>query len=387
MTRALIIGGGMGGLTAALSLLQQGVEVEVHEQASVLREVGAGLTLSGSSMRGFHSLGLFDAIREASQVSGGIPFLHYQTGKVLWGAAAAPDAGDNPFVSRHVYRADLQQILAKTLEQRAPGALHLGRSLVGWDQEGDGVVARFADGSRTTGDFLIGADGLRSAVRANHWSAAPPSFTGQVAWRFLVDGADAASVLGTGPAAVFFGPDRIVNRYLLRHGTLLNCVAIVRTPGWQEEGWSIPGDPAELAALFDGWHPDVTKLLALARPDRLIKWAIGVHPPLPTWVAGSVALLGDAAHPMLPFLGMGAAMAIEDGIVLGRVMGRHADPQAALLSYEKTRKARTTAMGEASARQGALLQAQDPDHFSGISAPVGDRALFDYDPSTVALEA
>ena len=378
----------MGGLTAALALLQQGLVVEVHEQASALREVGAGLTVSRSAMRGFHSLGLFDAIRAASQASIGIPFLHYRTGKLLWGAPAAqPAATDDPFVSRHIFRADLQRILADAIEARSPGALRLGRALTGWEQDGDRVVARFADGSHATGDVLIGADGLRSAVRATHWSAKPPSYTGQVAWRFLVDGADADRVLGSGPAAVFFGPDCSINRYLLRHGTLLNCVAIVRTPGWHEEGWSIPGDPQELAALFRDWHPDVRGLVALARPDRLVKWALGAHPPLSTWVTGPVALLGDAAHPMLPFLGMGAAMAIEDAVVLGRALGRHALPSKGLVAYEAARMRRTTAVAVASARQGELLQAQDPDHFDAIATPLADRTLFDYDPSTVELDA
>ena len=386
MRRALVIGGGMGGLTAALALLREGVDVEVHEQASVLREVGAGLTLSRSAMKGLASLGLLDAIVSASQVSAGIPFLHYRTGELLWGAAA-PSAVDDPHVSRHIFRADLQELLARELATRAPDALQLGHALVGVSNDDDGVVAAFADGSTARGDVLIGADGLHSAVRGTRWSTAAPTFTGQVAWRFLVDADDAKPFMGTGPAAVFLGPDRTVNRYLIRQGRILNCVAIVRTPGWTDEGWSTRGDPAELAAAFADWHPDVRGLMTLARPERLFKWALGVHPPLPTWIDGSMALLGDAAHPMLPFLGMGAAMAIEDGIVLGRAFGLHADSASALRAYEAARRPRTIALADASERQGQLLQSKNPDRFDGFDAPVANRALFDYDPSTAPIGA
>ena len=390
MTKVVVIGAGMGGLTTALALLQQGIEVEVHEQASALREVGAGLTLSRSSMRGLHSLGLFDAVRRVSQISAAMPFVHYRTGRLLWGSFAsdepAVEPADDPFISRHIFRADLQQVLSRALMQRSPASLRLGHALVSWSQDGDGVDARFADGSLTKADVLIGADGLHSRVRSTHWSASPPAYTGQVAWRFLLDGERARSHMSTGPATVFFGPDRILNRYLLRGGALLNCVAIVRTPGWHEEGWSTRGDPAELATLFEDWHPDVRALIELARGSELFKWALGVHAPLPTWLAGRVALLGDAAHPMLPFLGMGAAMAIEDAIVLGRAMGAHADPLAALAAYESTRKARATSIADASRRQGEALQAEDPDRFEGLETPLADRALFDYDPSTTPIE-
>ena len=388
MTRAIIVGGGMGGLTAALALLQQGIDVEVCEQAPVLREVGAGLTLSSGALRGLHSLGLLDAVRAVSQPSRSMPFVHYRTGGLLWGAFT-PDrpapSDENPFLARHVFRADLQAVLAAHLVERSRDALRLGRALVGVEQDGHGVTARFADGSSTTGNVLIGADGIHSVVRTVGWGAVQPAFTGQVAWRFLVDGDLAAPHLGAGQAAVFFGPDQVFNRYLLRKGTLLNCVAIVRTPGWHGEGWSTPGDPAELARLFQGWHPDVQALIALARPERLAKWALGARPPLATWRDGRVALLGDAAHPMLPFLGLGAAMAIEDAIVLGRAFGVATNPLAALAIYEGTRLARTTEVGVASKAQGEALQAKDPEHYRGDDAPVANRALFDHDPSTVPL--
>ena len=390
MTKAIIVGAGMGGLAAAVALHQQGVEVDVHEQARALREVGAGLTLSSGALKSLYSLGLLDAARSVSQVSARVPFVHYQTARLLSGefendATDQAVATDNPFVSRHIFRADLQDVLAREWQARRPGALHLGHALVAFAQDDSGVTATFANGHSARADFLIGADGLHSAVRAALWGAARPSFTGQVAWRFLVDGVLARPHMSSGRAAVFLGPDRVFNRYLLRSGALLNCVAIVRTPGWQGEGWSTPGDPQELAALFEGWHADVRALIALAQPGHLVKWALGVRPALPTWQDRRVAVLGDAAHPMLPFLGLGAAMALEDAVILGRAFAVEGAPQAALARYEAARRPRATAVAEASASQGLALQAQDPDHFSSHPSPPANRAWFDYEPAAVPL--
>ncbi len=377
----------MGGLAAALALDRQGIAVRVFEQASELRELGAGLTLSGGALRALDALGVLDAVKRVSQVSARMPFVHYQTARLLGGEFETPptDAPEPPFVSRHIFRADLQSVLAEALHARCPGALQLGHSVTALTQDAGSVAATFANGQAAEGDFLIGADGLNSAVRAILWGAAKPTFTGQVAWRFLIDGALAKPFLSTGPGTVFFGPDRVFNRYLLRGGRLLNCVAIVRTPGWEGEGWSTPGDPDELVAMFTDWHPDVRGVMALAGTGRLAKWALGVRPPLPTWHAGRVALLGDAAHPMLPFLGLGAAMAIEDAVVLGRAFAAAPAPLAAFERYEAARLPRTREVALASQRQGEALQSRDPDDYRGAEAPVAQRSLFDHDPTTVPV--
>ena len=390
MTKAIIVGAGMGGLAAALALHQQGAEVEVYEQAQALREVGAGLTLSSGALKCLHGLGVLDDVRRVSSVSARMPFLHYRTAQLLWGEfdtaqAQAAQPLDDPFVSRHIFRADLQNLLAAQLQARHPGAVHLAHALTAVDQDGAGVTATFANGQSARGDMLIGADGLHSVVRAAICGASPPSFTGQVAWRFLADGQRAQPFMSSGRASVFFGPDRVFNRYPLRGGDLLNCVAIVRTPGWRGEGWSTPGDPLELADLFKGWHADVRALMSLAEPGRLVKWALAARPALPTWQDRRVALLGDAAHPMLPFLGLGAAMAIEDAAILGRAVALEAAPQAALARYEAARRPRATAVAQASVQQGLALQARDPDRFIVAQAPVATRELFDYEPATVPM--
>jgi salicylate hydroxylase len=384
---AIIIGAGIGGLSAALALAAHGAQVEVYEQATQVREVGAGLTLSLGSLRALELLEVLAEVEAVSCPCPRMPFLHYRSGMLLWGSQDQFETADPPvrYTPRHIYRADLQRLLAETLERRCPGALRLGRRLISMEQDHSGVVARFADGSLARGSLLIGADGLKSQARGTLWGAQQAIYTNQVAWRFIVEGALARPYLGAGRAALFLGPGQVFNRYTLRNGQLLNCVAIVRTPDWREEGWSIPGDRDELCALFADWHPDVSALMHLADPRRLIRWAIFERGALARWRQGRVTLLGDAAHPMQPFLGLGAAMAIEDACILGRAMTVASDPLEALDRYEKARLARTTEVAEASRLQGRLLQGTDPDQFSGDLAPVGNGALFEYDPMEVAV--
>jgi salicylate hydroxylase len=386
--RAIVIGGGIGGLAAALALQGRGLDVEIYEQAPELREVGAGLTLSRGSLRALDALGVIDDVRANSLSSTRMPFLHFRSGALLWGTHDYDDgrAPSPPYSARQIYRADLQELLARAVRTRAPGALRLGRKLVGVDQDGSRVVATFHDGTSATADLLIGADGLRSNVRPALWGEDAARFTGQVAWRFLTDGAQARPFLGAGRAALFIGPGKVFNRYTLRDGSVLNCVAIVESDSWREEGWSTPGDPRELVDLFADWHSDVSALTKLARPGHLIKWALYDREPLKEWTRGRVTLLGDAAHPMTPFLGLGAAMAIEDAAVLGRAFEQEPDDvESALRRYSAARLPRTLDVAETSRRQGVLLQSQDPDRFDDSLLRIANTAFFEYDPLAVAV--
>ena len=235
------------------------------------------------------------------------------------------------------------------------------------------------------GDLLIGADGVRSAVRALLWEATAPRFTGQVAYRFMMPGDVAAPFLQeAGRAAVFQGPGRVFNRYTLREGAIVNCVGITRSDAWAGEGWSTPATVAEMLALYEGWHPDVTALIARAPAEHLIKWALFDRPPLAEWRRGRVALLGDAAHPMLPFLGLGAAMAIEDAMVLARALDR-APGIAGLDLYAAARRPRAGRIADLSRVQGEYSQARDPDAYDASRAPAQDPAIQDYDPVHVPL--
>ena len=384
--RILVVGAGLGGLTAALALLREGFTVEVHEQARALGEVGAGLTLSRGSQHVFRALGLQDQVAAFATPSTGFPFLHYRTGRVLAGALdhreGLPDDGSAD-ISRQCHRADLHTVLAGALVERAPGALHLDHHIVAIDETSHGLRAIFANGEVAEGDALVAADGVRSAVRPLLWGDEPPRFTGQVAYRFLVDRATAAPYLGLGRGAVFLGPGKTFNRYTLRAGAILNCVGIAATDAWVDDGWANPATRDELLAEFAGWHPDVTKLMTHA--DRLIKWGIFDRAPLPAWSSGRVTLLGDAAHAMLPFLGMGAAMAIEDAAILARAFAANGSIDTAYACYEAARIPRTRLIHAKSVEQGRLTQASDPDTYDPAAAPVSDPAILAYDPVTIPI--
>jgi len=382
----LIVGAGLGGLTAAIALRQRGFAVTVHEQAPQLGEVGAGLTLSRGAQRVYADLGLTEAILPHASITRNMAFLHYRTGALLFGSADHSDGamtGDAPG-GIHIHRADLHAVLAAAFSKLAPGRIFLNHRLIGINEIGDAVRATFADGSEAQATMVIGADGLRSAVRTLLWGEAVPRFTGQVAYRCLVPRDQAAPFMGAGRAAVYFGPGRVFNRYTLRRGEAVNCAAIGRTTRWEGEGWSTRAAPEEVAALYDDWHPDVLGLMHAAPRDTLIKWGLFDQAPLPQWRQGRVTLLGDAAHPMLPFLGLGAAMAIEDAMLLARAL--EADPTAAGLDrYEASRRPRTSQVAELSRLQGELVQARDPDAYDPATAPAHDPSFYDFDPLSAPI--
>jgi salicylate hydroxylase len=384
--RILIAGAGLGGLVAALALHQAGYTVDVFEKAAALGEVGAGLTLSRGAQNVFRALGVMDTIAPFACPSARFPFLHYRTARVLSGELdygdGAPDDGQAD-ITRQMHRADLHHVLATDFIRRAPGRLHLGHALVDAVETAGGVRVRCANGVTAEGDGLVGADGVRSAVRRLLWGADKPRYTGQLAYRFLVARAKAAPFMALGRGAVFLGPGRTFNRYTLRGGDIVNGVGIVAHPGWSEEGWSIPATQGELLSAFDGWHKDVTGIMGQA--GALIKWGLFDRAPLPVWRRGRVTLLGDAAHAMLPFLGMGAAMAIEDGMILARAMAGADSVQAGFDRYEVARRPRTALVHAKSAEQGTLTQAIDPDRYDGDNAPASDPGILAYDPVTAEL--
>jgi salicylate hydroxylase len=381
----LIIGAGLGGLTAALALARFGISVRVFEQARQLGEVGAGITISSGAMRCFELLGIEAQVIDVSAESVNLPFLHYQTGAVLrrgLGNAARPATARS---ARQLHRADLHALLVTALCARAPYALSLGQKLVAIEQDHTGVTAQFESGQRARGDVLIGCDGVRSVVRRIVIGDGAPRFAGQVAYRCLVPRELAAPHLDSSTGAVYIGPGATFNRYPLRRGELINCVGIARTDAWREEGWNTPATPAEVLAQFADWHPPLRRLIAAAPAQGIIKWGLFEREPLPRWTLGGAALLGDAAHPMLPFLGLGAAMAIEDGTVLARAVAASADPRVGLQRYELARRPRTTRVFEASRQQGRLSQATDPERYGTAPAPAHDPSYFDYDPASVEV--
>ena len=383
---ACIIGAGLGGLTAALALLRSGRPVRVFEQAPVLGEVGAGITLSPGAARGLDSLGVGPELLAASTPIPDIAFVHHATGELLTGRLQSGPPDDRGFATpRHIHRADLHAILLAAVQAIDPDAVRVNRRLARVEADAAGVTAVFADGSTFAAGLLIGADGTRSMVRRGMFDDSPPRFAGQIAFRCLIPREIAEPWLGAGGAAVYVGPSRVFNRYLIRHGALVNVIGIAQNDHWREEGWNTPASAEEFLEIFADFHADVRRLIAVAPPAGLIKWGLFIRPPLDVWTRDRVVLIGDAAHPILPFLGLGAALAIEDGVVLARALAEPGPPQRAFAAFQRARADRVETVRQGSIRQGAILQTGEPDRPALAGSPSQNTALFDYDPCTVPL--
>jgi salicylate hydroxylase len=386
----VVVGAGIGGLTAALALLRAGLPVAVVEQAVALREVGAGLTLSPNATRVLHALGLEADLAAIASFPDRGAVRHYRTGEPFVVTERADSRARHGAPYCQVHRADLHAALARAVAAHDVDALRTGHAFAGFVPEPDGVdvaLAR-ADGRRATlkASALIGADGAKSPVRGQLFQASPPHFTGYVAWRGLVP----VEALPAGtidfPTCLYVGPQRMFARYLVRGGSLVNFVAAVRQPDWTVESWSTRGDPGEVRAAFAEFAAPVGAILAAVPADALYKWALYTREPLLRWSEGRVTLLGDAAHPMLPFMGQGAAMAIEDAMVLARALADDASIERALARYERARCERASFVQAGSARRGLALLAADPDDYGRHAHPDETTlGLFDYDATTVPV--
>jgi salicylate hydroxylase len=386
----LVVGAGIGGLTAALALLRAGRRVVVAEQAATLGEVGAGLTLSPNATRVLHALGLADALAAIASHPDTGAIRHYRTGEpfVIRDRRSEEARYGAPYVQ--VHRADLHAALVRAVRAIDPEAIRLDHAFLGAVEDADGIdaVVRRSDGTRSTvhAAVLIGADGARSPVRTALFRASPPHYTGYAAWRGLVPVDRLPPGTIDYPTCLYVGPDSMFARYLVRGGSFVNFVAAVREPSWTEESWSARGDPGEALAAFAAFHPAVLATLAAVPAGALFKWALHTREPLVSWVEGRTALLGDAAHPMLPFMGQGAAMSIEDAMVLARALDADPSPTAALRRYEAARRERATAVQLQSARRGLALLSSTPDDYAATNvADETSLGLFAYDATTVPV--
>lgn len=392
--RILIAGGGIGGLTAALALLRRGFEVEVHEQAQVLREVGAGVQISPNGARVLFELGVGEAVAAISSETRGKEIRLWNSGEAWPIADVLAEAKQRygyPYFT--VYRPDLLAALEAALRQAAPGALRLGHKVEGFE-EGEGVRLRFADGTTASGDVLIGADGIHSVVRRQLWGEPAARFTGLLAWRGVIPMGRLPAHMDRPVGSNWVGPGRHVVHYPLRRGELMNFVGVVEGVDWQVESWTAQGTQAELHRDFAGWHPDIHAMIdAIGTPFR---WAFLARDPLPVWGRGRVSLLGDACHPSLPFMAQGAVMAIEDGFILARALAEIDDPEAALRRYEDARRDRTARVVLGSSANTKRFHNPELAHAAGAATYVArefavpvmlERTewLYTYDVTTVAL--
>jgi len=346
--RIAIVGAGIGGLTAALALLQRGIDVDVYEQAPALAETGAGVQVSANGTRILMALGLERDLLDVCFMPTGKEIRLWSTG-TTWtpfdlGAVSLERYGA-PYVTLH--RADLHELLARAVRRLKGDAITLGARCVDIQQSSAGVVLSFTNGTTAQAQGAIGADGVHSRVRELLFGTEAATFTGCVAWRGVVpvDRLPAGLVRPVGTN--WIGPGRHFVHYPLRRGELLNFVGIVERHDWQIESWSAQGTSDECLHDFKGWHHDIQAIIAsVATP---YKWALMGREPMAQWSLGRVTLLGDACHPTLPFLAQGAVMAIEDAYVLARALEMCGDCTLAFERYEAARKPRTSAIVKGSA--------------------------------------
>ena len=341
--KAIISGGGIGGLTAALCFLHQGAEVTLFERASELSDIGAGIQVPPNAMKVFEALGVDDLLAENGFFPEAIEARMGLSGTELFTIPLADTAvkrWGSPYL--HVHRADLISVLENALRARCPDAIHLNSDVTGYTQNADRVTVHLADGRELSGDVLIAGDGIHSTVRETMLGPEKPVFTGNVAWRTVVP-IDKLGTLAPRPTAcAWMGPGKHCVTYRLRRGTLANLVGVVERDDWTTESWTERGTTEQAMADFAGWHPTILKILSEAKD--LYRWALFDRPPLEKWVDGRVALLGDAAHPMLPFMAQGAAMAVEDAWVLAQQIAQQDNIDKALKNYQALRYDRASAV-------------------------------------------
>ena len=333
-----IIGAGLGGLNAAIALRQRGFDVTLYEQADALGEIGAGIQLSPNASRVLIALGLDEAFEAIAFEPERHVVRNWKTGNVVSATQmkgvfrAQYGAG---YFGAH--RADLHEVLQHAVPA---DCIRLNARCTGIRQLADRVALTFADGSEAEADVVIGADGIHSAVRASLFGADKAKFTGHIAWRGLVPTNALPKGLIEPDMTAWFGPQGTVVHYYVRRGEMVNWIAHYETD-WRDESWRVESDWREAAEAYAGWHPTLAELFS--RTERCYKWALYDRDPLSRWTQGRVTLLGDAAHPMLPYLAQGAAQAIEDGFVLAEMLDQHrADPARGLQAYEQARRPRTS---------------------------------------------
>jgi salicylate hydroxylase len=393
--RIAVVGGGIGGLATAAFLHREGLPCTVYEQASELKEVGAGLVIAPNAARLLRRLGVLGTFAQrAVRLETGWEFRRWQDGTVL--SAEDLDASCERLYGEHTYTAHRADLL-ETLKTLIPnGSLRLSARLLSLDPDGSGgAVLRFASGQMTRADVVIGADGIHSVVRGTLASPAPPVYSGLCVFRALVPAEKAPEFARRPAQTLWLGPCHHLVHYPVSAGKLINLVAIAPAGDYTTESWTATATVGEFLAEFDGWDPRLAALIGAAgTPGR---WALLDRAPLTRWSHGRVTLLGDAAHPMFPFFAQGAAQAMEDAAVLARCLaecavgGDSSGWPEALRRYESLRLPRTTRLQEVSHDRahanhlpdGPGQRARDSS-FAAADPLVANAWIYSYDPAAGA---
>ena len=383
-----VIGAGMGGLAAAQALRQIGLGVAVFEQAPEFARVGAGIQLSPNACRALDAIGAL----ESAQRDAVRPMLHrsfeWRTGQIDVEVPLA-DAVEARFGAPYLqlHRADLHSALLGRVQRASSAAegdvrVATGRHLVDLVEDSNGVQLRFSDGPPAAAALVIGADGVRSTVRELLFGPADPIFAQRVAYRSTLPASAISELDIPVISAKWWGVDRHFVHYYVDRCRELNFVAILPADEWRTESWTARGDVGDMIQALDGFHEKVQAIVRAT--TEVYKWALFDREPLDRWSAGRIALLGDAAHPMLPHMAQGAAMALEDAVMLARCVAEDSDPgsETGLRRYEASRRERTNAV-QAGSRANSYLRAdEDSGHaatdwvwgFDAATAPLAEPA-------------
>jgi salicylate hydroxylase len=347
----VIVGGGIGGLTAALALRARRLNVTVFEQAGELREIGAGVSIHSNAALLLQRIGLTDGIRKIGSPIAGL-LLRTSDGEPI-DISARPSPGVQSY---NVHRAEFQKLLA---DAQPEGTLHLGHRLSRASETNGRAKLTFSNGTTFDADIVIGADGIHSALQREIGLKTYPSSEGIMAYRGLIpiDQLSWAKDVG-GRMSMWIGKGRSFLCYPVSSGRLMNMVAFVPTDLDSEESWTAPGDLKTLGAEYDGWDDPVRETIAAL--DQTFRWGIYDRAPLPYWSTGRMTLLGDAAHPMVPHLGQGAAQAIEDGFTLAVLLegASRKDIPKRLKAYETLRIERTSRIQAVARDAGRFYRAE-----------------------------
>ena len=389
-----IIGGGIGGLTAALALSQNSHDITVFERSAGIREIGAGVQISPNAGRLLHSLGLGAAYLEISVNPHRVVLRRWEDDSII----RATDL-DESFLSQHqvplanVARNELVEIIGDAVAARTNVTMKFSTHVVAVEPGDSSSVVLFSDGSSQSFDVIIGADGIHSVVRPCVGGIDKPRFSGSAAYRALVPRGAVEDL----PIDVTnrMGPDRhVVSYFIGRNRSHLNLVCISPEDSWESESWTEQGTMEDLLSRFEGWSPDFLSLLGRVE-EPVFRWALYDREPLEQWGLGTTTLLGDACHPMLPFMAQGSCQAIEDAVVLARCLSdvSTSDAVSALRRYEDVRQGRTAQVQTSSLMNRDLFhmvdgqEQKDRDLIFSISPP-GMSILdwvYEYDALTVTV--
>ena len=369
----IVAGAGIGGLTVTLALKRNGFRVIVLEQAERLQETGAGIQLSPNAARLLIELGFADRLRPHVVVPQAVRVLNAKNGREIvripLGDTAAQRYGAPYWI---IHRGDLQAVLSAAVAQELDISLKLGMRMEDFVTHPNGVTVSARSGTTAWNEFghaLIAADGLWSMSRERLGFREPPRFSGRVAWRALVPAAEVPPEFREPMIHLWLGADAHLVHYPVKGGKVINIV-VITADDWNAEGWSEPASRIDLLPRLTAarWAPQARALVRL--PEAWLKWALFERRPLMNWTQDAAALLGDAAHPMLPFLAQGGAMAIEDAVVAAQCLARRPDDAAAALrTYAAIRRGRTRRVQRQAARNGQHY------HLKGVSAMVRNAAM------------